>query len=246
MLVKYLHSFDLLYIIAIEFLLGDFMLKEMKTRIDLHNHTLLSDGTLNLFDRCHMKKNIIDTICITDHFPDFPDAYAEAKRMEKEYNKLNKGNDLPNLIIGMEYCFSNVVEVLVFGNDFINEIRKNIPRTYEDMRAITNNHKRYGMVICHPLRCDELDNHLLLSMVDGIEITLRGSYLKNLEKRFYKLKKKYNLNLFSNSDYHVGNDPENEAHSIIKGESITDENELIDALKKDLVIEHVYSDIFTY
>ncbi len=222
------------------------MSKMLKTKIDLHNHTLLSDGSIDLFTRCRMKKGFIDTLCITDHYPDFPNAYPEAKKMEKEYNLMNDSKDLPNLIIGMEYCFANVVEVLVFGEDFINEIRENTPETYEDMSSITKNHKQYGMVICHPLRYDELDNHLLLSMVDGIEITLRGSYLKSLEGRFHKLKKEYNLNLFSNSDYHVGDDPENEAYTIIKGESINNEDELIDSLKKDLVTEHVYNDVFTY
>jgi predicted metal-dependent phosphoesterase TrpH len=222
------------------------MTEELNTRIDLHNHTILSDGDLDLFSRCRMKKGLLDTICITDHFPDFPNAYTEAKKMSKEYEKLDDRQDLPNLIIGIEYCFANMVEILIFGEDFINDVRENIPRTYQQMEAITKNHQKWGMVICHPLRYDELDNPVLLSMVDGVEITLRGSYLKSLEDRFSKIKDKYSLNLFSNSDYHTGDDPENEAYTIIDGYNISNEDELIDALKTDIKTKNFFMDVVSF
>lgn len=210
-----------------------------RTRIDLHNHTILSDGKLELYELCNLKKDILDTICITDHFPTFPEAYFIAKEFEKSYNQ-EKNEIFPNLIIGIEYCLGNFVEVLIFGDECINEVIKYSPFNYVELSKILKNNYS-SVIICHPVRDDELKNDLLLSITDGIEITLRGAYLKDIGQDFKILKNNYNLNLLSNSDFHSVDTSVRDTYNIIEDSLIVNENDLISSLKKtNLDITNVF------
>ncbi len=211
----------------------------MNTRIDFHNHSNLSDGKYSITKICNIKKDILDTVCITDHYPLFIDAFIEGKKQEIIYNQ-NKTSDMPNLIIGMEFSFINGVEILIFGSSCIREVIKYVPKTYKEMSPILK-YNFSASIICHPIRNDELENEFLLSMVDGIEITASGFYLKKFENRLKEIKEKFSLNLVSNSDFHSSLTNADFVHNIVKDYNITKEDELINTLKNKPQIENVLS-----
>ncbi len=219
---------------------------EGQTLIDLHNHTILSDGSYELLELCKIKKDIVDTICITDHFPSYKNAYPIGKNEADKYTlrKMKypeKYKGLPNVIVGMEFMFNNIVEVLIFGKKCINEVIKFIPKNYKALKSIVKDNE-CAVVICHPIRNDELYNDTLLSIADGIEITIRGDFLKGIEKDLYKVKNKYNLHFFSNSDFHDHISSDVNTYNIIE-RKITNEKELISAVKdKNLQIINMIND----
>lgn len=217
------------------------------TSIDLHNHTTLSDGSFGLLELCKIKKDKLDTICITDHFPSFANAYPIGKNEADKYQLRRmkfpeKYKGLPNVIVGMEFMFKNIVEVLIFGRKCIDDVIKYIPRNYMALKSIVKDNE-CAIVICHPVRRDELYNDTLLSMADGIEVTIRGDFLNGVKKELYKVKKEYNLHFFSNSDFHDHRSSDINTYNIIDDKIITNEKELISAIKdKDLNIINIIND----
>lgn len=209
------------------------------TKIDFHNHTTNSDGDYDPFDLCEMKTGIVDTLCITDHYPFSRNSYTHNKEFESRYYDLKKP-DMPDLIIGMEYYFKNSVECLLFGDSFIRDVIKHDPKDYREMNSILKDHEAV-IFICHPVRGDELYNDLLLSMSDGIEISIGGTYLSEYENRFKEISKQYDLYLLSNSDFHVSSNI-TDTYNIINA-SIKTEYDLISVIKnKNTVIENVFGE----
>ncbi|MCP4131038.1 MAG: hypothetical protein GY754_08670, partial [bacterium] len=87
------------------------------TKIDFHNHSTYSDGDHEIEKICELKY-FLDVLCITNHFPDYPESFYRSKEFQTKYYK-NKSENLPELIVGMEYRLENNNELLIFGEKAI-------------------------------------------------------------------------------------------------------------------------------
>lgn len=202
----------------------------MDYRIDLHNHSSFSDGVLSIKELYDFKKNHLDILCITDHYPDFKDAYQNGiALLDKLVFK-----DSMQLYLGMEYLFDYGSELLVFGSDLINAFIKYKPFSSKDISEIKKDH--FGaLIICHPNH--EYKDETLLNCVEGIEMTHRGSLILYEYEKIKKAANDFKLHLIASSDFHREAIFESKSfdpcftHSIIENVQINCEKDLILALQ---------------
>jgi predicted metal-dependent phosphoesterase TrpH len=137
----------------------------MKYKINIHAHTIFSDGVSSPYVMALRAKELgFTALVVTDHFygstcPEF----MSVNSMRLLRKACREAATILPVIIGMEVVFMGQ-EVLVFGGAAIKSILENGKPTYEEMKRLK---KETGcaLILCHP---GELDPDWL-GIVDGFE-----------------------------------------------------------------------------
>mgnify|MGYP000966954097 CR=1 FL=1 len=206
-------------------------------KIDLHNHTDLSDGLLSPEALVLRKIELgMDLIAITDHFEDIKnialyfDAIDEISTKYKDKIIVIAGVEIE--IIGQH--------VVVFGKDYINELHETGKKRFNEFPKRSNN---CSFILAHP-KLDDL-SETLIKRVNAIEITSLGRIIEDFTL-INSLAESHGLLKLAASDFHsidAGNDSYTEFEEV----SIKSEKDLIDFLLKgwkNKVIKYYLADVF--
>ena len=195
----------------------------MKYKINIHAHSIFSDGTNSPYTMALKAKELgFTSLVITDHFygrkiPEF----MSVNTMRVLKKACSEAKEILPVIIGMEVPFAGQ-EVLVFGGAAIKSILENgKPNILEMLRL--KKETGCAVVLCHPGE----DFDLAAPAVDGFEHFNSGqNWFKN-ERSFGNLKI---LPSWCNSDAHNSADL-GRAYNIVDTK-IEKESELIRYIKK--------------
>lgn len=154
-----------------------------------------------------------------------------------EYEKINNRENLPNLIVGMEYKLETWHEVLIFGKEAIEQILKYDEVNSKTLKAILKDHPSCA-IICHPFYEDVFDDNDLFEAASGIEITSRGNLLESRKEIILGKAEEYHLKIIASSDFHApGNS--SDSYTLIEADKICNETDLIQAFQNNLKFEIV-------
>ena len=142
----------------------------MSYKINLHAHTIFSDGANTPYTMALKAKELgFTALVITDHYygPEYPEFMCESsmrllKKACREAKKI-----LP-VIVGMEVVFMGE-EVLVFGGGAINDILATGKPSMDKMVQLKKDHN-CAVILCHPGE----DFELTVPVIDGYERINRG------------------------------------------------------------------------
>jgi predicted metal-dependent phosphoesterase TrpH len=194
----------------------------MQYRLNIHAHTIFSDGCNSVYTMALKAKEIgLSALVITDHF--YGLEYPEFMTLEK-YKILKKeareAAEILPVIVGLEVVFMGQ-EVLVFGESAILQILTNGKPDMNTMLRLKTN-TGCAIILCHPGEFE-----FTVPALDGFEHFNSGhNYFPEGKRDFGSLAK---LPRWCNSDSHIKQDLET-AYNIIDTE-IKTELDLIKYIK---------------
>lgn len=122
----------------------------MKYKINIHAHTIFSDGLNTPYVMAVKAKQLgFTALVITDHYygPDTPFLTQEGRRLQKK--AIEEAKHVLSVIVGIEIPFMGQ-EILVFGGAAIDHIlRARIPPYGERLEELKRNYN-CATVLCHP------------------------------------------------------------------------------------------------
>lgn len=149
----------------------------MKYKINIHSHTIFSDGLNSPYVMALKAKELgFTALVITDHFYglDYPEFMSASKyKLLKKF--CDEAKKILPVIIGIEVPFMGQ-EVLIFGGSAVRLILANGPLNMDEM--LTLKRENYcAIVLCHP----STDFNFAVPAVDAYERINGGSDLFSLK-----------------------------------------------------------------
>lgn len=198
--------------------------KSMKYKINIHAHTIFSDGQNSPFTMALKAKELgFTALVITDHFygHDYPE-YMSIHKLDTLKKACKEAVAILPVIIGLEVPFMGQ-EVLVFGGGAVKAILRNGKPTMDEMLQLKQE-TGCAVILCHPSE----DFELAAPAVDGFEHFNAGNdFFPVGERSFGPIEGKQR---WCNSDAHRVADL-GSAYNIVDSK-ITSEPDLIRYIKK--------------
>lgn len=198
----------------------------MKYKINIHSHTIFSDGFNSPYVMALKAKELgFTALVITDHFygRDLPDfmTLEKLKLLKKACNEVKK---IIPVILGLEVPFMGQ-EVLVFGGSAVQNI---LEHGKPNMEQMLNIKKETGcaVILCHPGH----DFHFAIPAIDGYERINGGSDLFICGDKKRSLEGLVEKPAWCNSDAHTSEKLEL-SYNIVDSK-IETEHDLIKYIKK--------------
>jgi hypothetical protein len=144
-----------------------------KYKINLHAHTIFSDGSNSPYVMAVEAKRLgLSALAITDHYyPSHPKEWCSsgAERHRLTRRACVEAKDILPIIVGMELAFGEE-EMLVYGTKLIQEIHRHCDKGNEltiDLLIKLKRRHESAFILCHPGNPEKWE--ALLPILDGYE-----------------------------------------------------------------------------
>ena len=173
----------------------------MKYKINIHAHTIFSDGYNSPYMMALKAKELgFASLVITDHYYGRKSTHCLSKLKYALLKKAcQEAKSILPIILGIEYTYMNE-EILVFGSAFINKILSaDMDSDKPDMATMLEWKRIHNgaCILCHPRRPKNWKN--LRPLLDGFERYNSGCDMFARNRAFCSLQ---NLPGWCNSDAH--------------------------------------------
>lgn len=198
----------------------------MEYRINIHSHTIFSDGINSPYVMALKARELgFTALVITDHYYGRKSSKGLSKlkyRLLKE--ACREARKILPVIIGIEYAYGKE-EILIFGSAFIKQIFKCKNKPSIDWMIEWKKEYNGACVLCHPNR--PRNWKYLRPLLDGFERCNSGTDSFQCNRAFCSLQ---NLPGWCNSDAHQVKDLA--VGFNIVNSKITDESDLVRYIKR--------------